>query len=64
MNGDVPVSGDYDRDGKADIAVWRPGDGVWYILPSRSPGSYIARQWGLPTDEAISPLTGILRLLP
>jgi hypothetical protein len=31
----VPTSGDYDGDGKADIAVWRASEGSWYIRGSR-----------------------------
>jgi hypothetical protein len=56
MQGDKPFIGDYDGDGKADIAVWRPNLGIWFILPSGSPGTYTATQWGLITDQPVSAL--------
>ena len=41
---DVPVPGDYDGDGKTDMAVFRPGTGLGWILFAG--GLVTARQWG------------------
>jgi hypothetical protein len=47
--GDLPTPADYTGDGKADIAVWRPTDGTWYVKNIHT-GETISQQWGLPGD--------------
>jgi len=51
LNGDVPVPGDYDGDGKTDPTVFQPSTGTWSVLKSSS--NYTASaafQWGLSQD--------------
>jgi len=40
---------DFDGDGRADISVFRPSDGVWYLL--RSSAGFSAAQFGLSADK-------------
>ena len=45
---DVQVSADYDGDGRTDLAVWRPENGVWYIRQSGDGGALLVK-WGMTT---------------
>jgi FG-GAP repeat protein len=49
-NGDVPVPADYDRDGKADLAVFRPNGTNWFI--QRSTQGMLIQQLGISGDIA------------
>ena len=39
---------DFDADGRSDVSVFRPSNGVWHLL--RSQAGYTSFQWGLSTD--------------
>jgi hypothetical protein len=45
------VPADYDGDQVADLAVFRPTEGNWYIR--RSTGGAIIRNWGNATDITV-----------
>ncbi|HLM02356.1 MAG TPA: S8 family serine peptidase [Pyrinomonadaceae bacterium] len=47
---DIPVTGDYDNDGRSDIAVWRNTNGYFYILRSGS-NTFQAVQFGSSGDN-------------
>ncbi|MBC8492498.1 MAG: VCBS repeat-containing protein [Chloroflexi bacterium] len=53
--GDIPIEGDFDGDGKTDVAIWRETAGVWIIATSSSNFTdYIFAQWGTPGDVPIA----------
>ena len=57
--GDVPVVGDFDGDGKADPGIWREPEAAWVIpLSSTMYVDHIVTQWGQPGDIPFPNTTG------
>ena len=50
-NGDIPAVGDYDGDGYADFVVFRPSNGVRYMLKSQK--GFSAIPFGIATDQPV-----------
>ena len=50
QNGDVPVPGDHDNDGKNDLAIFRSGN--WYVLRSGN-NSFAGIAFGSATDVPV-----------
>jgi hypothetical protein len=52
LSSDVLVPGDYDGDGRVDVAVWRGSEGNWYIIKSATNAGVI-QNLGLSNERPV-----------
>ena len=52
-NGDKPVPGDYDGDGKTDFSIFRPSSSQWFVLQSSDSAWAPIVTWGTSTDVRV-----------
>jgi hypothetical protein len=61
--GDTPIRGDYDGDGRQDIAVYRPSNTTFYFIRSTG-GTIGGQQWGQTGDLALGQIGTFTPALP
>ena len=58
VTSDRPEPGDYDADGKTDIAIFRPTEGIWYVKDG------VTAAWGTGCDIQLPLPYSIRTLIP
>ena len=56
LPGDLPVTGDWNRDGKDEMGIFRPGNAVWSLDSNGNLAwevSDTSLSWGVPNDKPV-----------